>query len=422
LSFVVPSQAKSWVNVPENSHFPIQNLPFGLIIRDEEPTVVCRIGDHLLDLRAAAREGVIEDDEDLYIDIETLIDEGGPTALSSSRRQAYGVLLETTPTVRDDKKLRESLLLSIDDYTPLLPMHIGAFVDFYSGINHASNVGRMFRPDQAPLLPNYRQLPVGYNGRASSVIISGDPVRRPNGQQKLPDDDQPIFGPTKELDFELELGFFTSQDTDIGVPLPIKNVEDYILGVVLLNDWSARDIQRWEYQPLGPFLAKSFATSISPWIVTMDALEPFRIPGPQQEPPPLAYLQSPKIGHYNIHLEVSIKTSKMTEPQVITQTNASNLYWSFVQQLAHQTVNGTPIEFGDLYATGTISGTEPGSYGSLLELSWKGTQPLTMEETGETRTFLEDGDTLTMTGWCQGAGFRVGLGEVTATIESAPML
>jgi fumarylacetoacetase len=422
LSFRVPPTAKSWVHVPDKSHFPIQNLPFGVIIRDEETTVVVRIGNHLMDMRAAARQNLIHDDEDLYFDLETLIGEGGPDAMALAREQAYGLLVETNPALRDKFDLQDDVLLDIDDYPPIIPMHVGAFVDFYSGINHAGNVGKMFRPDQPPLLPNYRHVPVGYNGRASSVIVSGDPVVRPNGQTKAADDDSPTFGPTKELDFELELGFFTSRENDIGVPVPINEADTYVLGFVLVNDWSARDVQRWEYVPLGPFLAKSFATSISPWVVTLDALEPFRVQGPVQEPAVLPHLHASKPSHFNMVLEVSIQTAKMSSPQVICRTNAQELYWSFVQQLAHQASNGTPVEFGDLYASGTISGTEPDSFGSLLELTWRGQNPMVMEETGESRTFLEDGDTLTMTGYCQGDGFRVGFGEVMGTISPAPVL
>jgi len=419
LSFVVSPSAKSWVFVPENSHFSIQNLPFGLILRGNETAVVTRIGNSLFDFRAAARAKILEDDEELYEDIETLITDGGHDAIGKAREQAFGALVETNPGLRDNPELRDEVILSAEDFPPVPPMHIGAFVDFYSGIHHASNVGKMFRPDQPPLLPNYRYLPVGYNGRASSVIVSGESVIRPNGQIKLPDEDAPVFGPTRELDFELELGFFAGAENEIGHPIPLSDVEDYMLGFVLVNDWSARDIQRCEYQPLGPFLAKSFATSISPWIVTLDALEPFRTQGPVQEPPPLPYLRTAKPRHYDIQLEVKLQTRKMQKAQVISRTNAKELYWSFGQQLAHQTSNGTPIEFGDLYASGTISGNEPGTYGSLLELSWRGQQPLTMEETGETRTFLEDGDTVTMTGYCQGEGFIVGFGEVEATVSPA---
>ena len=416
---MVPAQAKSWVYVPDNSHFPIQNLPFGVILRGEDTSVAVRIGDHLLDLRAAAEGGFLEADPEQLADMETLVESEGAEALRRARRQAYDLLLETNPALRD-RNAQRATLIPIEDAEVIIPMHVGAFVDFYSGINHASNVGRMFRPEMAPLLPNYRHLPVGYNGRASSVIVSGEPVVRPNGQTKAANEEEPFFGPTKELDFELELGFFTGKENDMGAPIPIEDAEDYMLGVVLVNDWSARDVQRWEYQPLGPFLAKSFATSISPWIVTLDALEPFRIEGPRQEPPVLPHLRPPGPGHFDIVLEVSLQTEHMKRPQVLCRTNAKELYWNFAQQLAHQASNGTPIEFGDLYASGTISGTDPGTFGSMLELTWRGQNPIIMQETGEVRDFLHDGDTVTMTGYCLGEGFRVGLGEVSATIEPAP--
>jgi fumarylacetoacetase len=339
--------------------------------------------------------------------------------LTEIRQIVYDLLREDNPTLRDNAAVRDQALLPLNRADEQLPVLIGAFVDFYSGINHASNVGKMFRPDMPPLLPNYKWLPVGYNGRASSVMVSGEPVRRPKGQTKDANAEKPSFGPTKELDFELELGFFTGRGNTLGEPIPIDQVADYILGFVLVNDWSARDIQRWEYQPLGPFLAKSFGTSISPWVVTVDALEPFRIAGPEQDPEPLDYLRSKEKWHFDINLEVAIQTEKMTKPQVIAQTNSRELYWSFAQQLAHQTVNGTNVEPGDLYASGTISGTDPGSFGSLLELTWRGQNTLTMDQTGEKRKFLEDGDTVIMSGWCQGEGYRVGFGTVEAKVLPA---
>ena len=295
----------------------------------------------------------------------------------------------------------------------MVPVEIPCFVDFYSGIHHAENVGRMFRPDMPPLLPNYRHLPVGYNGRASSVVASGTPIRRPKGQVKPADSDSPVFQPTSELDFELELGVFIGEGNDLGDPIDIDQVDRHVLGFVLVNDWSARDVQRWEYQPLGPFLAKSFATSISPWIVSLDALEPFRKPGPAQEPEPLPHLKQSASNHFDIRLEVSLQVGN-NPPQPISRTNAQELYWSYAQQIAHLASNGTNTEPGDLYASGTISGAEPGSFGSLLELTWKGSKPITLGDS--TRTFLEDGDTLTITGYCQGDGYRVGFGEVSGKI------
>jgi fumarylacetoacetase len=416
--FIVSPEARSWIEVPPESHFPIQNLPFGLIATEEKQCLACRIGDTLVDLCALAQHGLLPG-ELSYTELDLLILEGGPGALTELRQALFRLLETTNGALRDNERARAAALRPVDE-TPLdVPMPIGAFVDFYSGIEHASNVGRMFRPDQPPLLPNYRHLPVGYNGRASSVIVSGEPVRRPKGQTKRPDADVPEFGPTRELDFELEVGFFTGAGNHMGNPVSVEDAEDFLLGFVLVNDWSARDVQRWEYQPLGPFLAKSFATSISSWIVTLDALEPFRVQGPPQEPAPLPHLQASGAAHYDIRLEVAIQTARMSKPQTVTKTNFRELYWSPAQQLAHQTSNGTPIEVGDLYASGTISGSTEGSFGSLLESTWKGERPIRMEETGEERRFLEDGDTVVMTGYCQGEGYRVGFGELRATVTPA---
>ena len=412
---VIPADAKSWVPVPPDSHFPIQNLPFGLACRNEDDMecVVVRIGDHVVDLCALAACGHIPE-EDFPI-LHSLIDLDKQD-LRRLRGIVYELLHVENGAVRDDADLCKEAILHIDEVDMVVPTEIPQFVDFYAGIHHASNVGRMFRPDMPPLLPNYRHVPVGYNGRASSVIPSEVPIRRPKGQTKGADEPLPVFGPTKELDFELELGFFIADGNEMGEMIPVDGAEDHILGFVLVNDWSARDVQRWEYQPLGPFLAKSFATSISPWIVMMDALEPFRVAGEPQEPAPLPHLQGSRPGHFDIKLEVAIQTPKMTRPQVISRSNARHLYWSFAQLLAHQTSNGTNIEPGDLYASGTVSGPDEGTFGSLLELTWKGTRPLTMEETGETRTFLEDGDTVIMTGYAEGNGYRIGFGELRTTV------
>lgn len=419
MSFVVPAGAKSWVPVAADSHFPIQNLPYGAYAHETGEERVCvAIGDHVLDLLELAEAGLLEGFEDHFADdLADTLSVGGRDGMSHIRHQIFDLLREGNPKLRDDRDLREIALPRMDEVEILQPIFPTSFVDFYSGIFHAGNVGRMFRPDQPPLLPNYRHLPVGYNGRASSVVVSGDPVIRPKGQQKI--GDEVIFGPTRELDFELELGFFLGKGTPLGTSISVDEAEDYMLGFVLVNDWSARDVQRWEYQPLGPFLAKSFATSISPWIVPLDALEPFRVAGPEMDPIPLPHLRGSEPGHFNIELEVSLQTKNMTRPQVICRTNARHLYWSFAQQLAHQSSNGTGLEPSDLYASGTISGPEEGSFGSLLELSWRGTKPITMGETGETRTFLEDGDTLTMTGYADGGTFRVGFGEVVSTILAA---
>ena len=410
MGFVVSPNAKSWVKVAEDSEFPIQNIPFGVAeMGEDSQTLVTRIGDFAIDVIGLAEEGILSSDALEEFDG---IAEIGKAAFVELRRALYDVLREGNPKLRDNSKMKKQLMMPADDLHMLLPMEVPSFVDFYSGIHHASNVGKMFRPDMPALLPNYRHLPVGYNGRASSIIPSEVPIIRPKGQTKASDSDLPTFGPTRELDFELELGFFLIEGNEFGEAVPVANAEDQIAGLVLVNDWSARDVQRWEYQPLGPFLAKSFATSISPWLVTMDALEPFRVKGTPQDPEPLPYLRNSKASHFDIILEVSLKTEQMTIPQVISRTNSRELYWSFAQQLAHQTSNGTPTEPGDLYATGTISGTDEGSFGSMLELAWRGSKPITMLETGELRQFIEDGDVVTFRGFCQGKGYRVGFGPL----------
>ncbi|MBL8047193.1 MAG: fumarylacetoacetase [Chthonomonas sp.] len=413
--FLISPTAKSWLPVPKDTHFPIQNLPFGVALLEEEQTsVVVRLGDHVIALLPLQQEGLLADDMPLLEDLT----EFSPSDLSELRKQVFDLLREGSPKLRDNREMRTMCIAPIEEVFLVHPMHIAAFVDFYSGINHASNVGKMFRPDMPPLLPNYRWLPVAYNGRASSVIVSGVDVPRPSGQRK-PAEGDPTYGPTRELDFELEMGFFVGRDTDMGQTVKMDQVDEFMMGMVLVNDWSARDVQRWEYQPLGPFLAKSFATSISPWMVTLDALEPFRVQGETQDPPALDYLAQRGKQHYDIQLEVFLQTPKMAEPERICLSNARHLYWSFAQQLVHQASNGTALEHGDLYGSGTISGTEPNSYGSMLELTWRGANPIKLSS-GEERTFLEDGDTLIMTGFAQGDGFKIGFGEIRTTITAAP--
>lgn len=415
--FQVPQDAKSWIPVKPESHFPIQNIPFGIAKLEGRFELVTRVGDVVIRLAKLAEAGQIP------VPVETF---AGPeptqlrirrSTLSAWRKLIFDLLHTDAkePLGKGDGlPAKSQAMLSATD----APMHvpkIGAFVDFYSGIHHASNVGKMFRPDQPPLLPNYRWLPIGYNGRASSVYVSGTDIARPSGLTKAPDQESPSFGPTAELDFELEIGFLLGEPDKS--PIPIDQCEDQMLGLYLVNDWSARDVQRFEYQPLGPFLAKSFATSISPWLVTLDALERFKTPGMPQEPEPLPHLLADKPGAWNIHLEVLLKTQSMGSPERISQTNADQLYWSAAQQLAHQSSNGTPLQAGDLYASGTISGSEPGTFGSLLELSWRGSKPVSLAN-GESRSFLQDGDELILTGFCQGEGYRVGFGECAGKVES----
>ena len=296
-----------------------------------------------------------------------------------------------------------------------LPARIGNYTDFYSSYHHAHNVGTMLRGPENALMPNWKWLPVAYHGRASSVVVSGTNVRRPSGQTKPPDAASPTFGPTKSLDYELEMAFLIGPGNSLGEPVPIDRAVDHIFGLVLMNDWSARDIQAWEYQPLGPFLAKNFCTSISPWVVTLQALEPFRKPLPLQDPEPLPYLRAKSNFTFDIQLEARLQTSLMDAPHIITRTNFQNLYWSIAQQLAHHTVNGCNLEPGDLLASGTISGATEDSRGCMLELTWRGANPLKLPN-GETRKWVENGDTLTITGWCQGDNYRVGFGEVSGRI------
>ncbi len=412
--FIVPATARSWVAVDPSSDFSLQNLPFGLLAPEgRHVTLATAIGDFAVDLTVLRDAGYLSIHKYRVLDA---FEEFTKEDLQELRRELFELFVDTNLELRNDKDTRQKAFVPLESARMLLPIRPPAFVDFYSGIHHASNVGMMFRPDQAPLLPNYRHLPVGYNGRASSVVVSGTPIHRPSGQTKPRPEEPPVFGPTKEFDFELEMGFYTSRPSAMGHPVPIEGCEDYILGFVLVNDWSARDVQRWEYQPLGPFLAKSFATSTSPWVVLPDALEPFRITNYEQDPEPPAYLHSPKGMRYDLRLEVELKTAKAESYQRISASNAKYLYWGFEQQLAHQVCNGTPLGFGDLYASGTISGPLEGSFGSLLELTWRGTKPITVTETGETRTFLEDGDSIRFSGFAQGDGFRVGFGNVEGTV------
>jgi len=342
----------------------------------------------------------------------------GRHAWRDVRRQLSQLLRHDNPVLRDDPRLRDLALVSQSQVTMLLPATIENYTDFYSSKEHATNVGVMLRGAQNALMPNWVHLPVAYHGRASSVVVSGVDFHRPRGQTKADDAAMPSFGPSRSLDFELELGFLIGPGNELGHPIPIDQTPEHIFGMVLVNDWSARDVQKWEYQPLGPFLAKNFATSISPWVITLDALEPFRNAGPVQDPPPLPYLQSSGPWAYDIHLEVHLQTARMDRPERICAANARHLYWNICQQLAHHTSNGCNVRPGDLLASGTISGPTPDSFGSMLELAWKGTKPIRLTN-GDTRIFLEDGDRVTFTGWCQGPGYRVGLGEVTGKVLPA---
>jgi fumarylacetoacetase len=342
----------------------------------------------------------------------------GRQAWSEVRNRVSRLLNAEEPTLRDNQPLRDRVLVSMSDVEMLLPVEIGDYTDFYSSREHAINVGTMLRGPENALMPNWLYLPVAYHGRASSIVISGTDLHRPKGQTKPSEAPKPIFGPSQSLDFELEMGAFIGPGNDLGQPVPIARAAEHIFGMVLVNDWSARDIQAWEYVPLGPFLAKNFGTSISPWVVPMDALEPFLTMGPRQDPETFPYLRTSGPQAYDIHLEVANQGEKMSQPQRICTSNFKYLYWNICQQLAHHTINGCNLRTGDLLASGTISGPSPDSFGSMLELAWRGTKPIQLPN-GETRRFLQDGDRLTITGWCQVPGYRVGFGEVTGKILPA---
>jgi fumarylacetoacetase len=414
---------RSFIDVSPDSHFPIRNLPYG-VFRPKAggpARVGVAIGDWVLDLAVLSAAGLLETPllaGRSYFDRPALnaFMAAGRATWREARAAIQDLLAADTATLRDDADLRARALLPRTAVELLLPCEIGDYTDFYSSREHATNVGIMFRGRENALMPNWLHLPVAYHGRASSVVVSGTPIKRPWGQTKADDAPAPTFGASRLLDFELETGFFVGPGSELGRPVPIAQAVDHIFGLVLVNDWSARDIQKWEYQPLGPFLAKNFATTISPWVVTLEALEPFRCPGPAQEPQPQPYLQSNGPWAYDIHLEVGLQSLQMAQPQVISRSNFRYLYWNMLQQLAHHTVTGCNLRPGDLLASGTISGPTPGSRGSMLELTWRGQEPLTLVS-GEQRKFLQDGDTVVLSGWCQGDGYRVGFGEARGRIE-----
>lgn len=416
---------RSFIPVPPDAHFPIQNLPYGVFRHryGGTPRVGVAIGDQVLDLSVLEEEGLLKGPNlrDQAVFHESALNAFlalGPAAWSEARSLISHLLRNEEPTLRDNVRLRNRALVPMAEVELLLPAVIGDYTDFYSSREHATNVGIMLRGPENALMPNWLHLPVAYHGRASSVVVSGTDLHRPQGQTRADNAEAPTFGPSRSVDFELEMGFFVGPGNALGRPIPIASAAEHIFGLVLVNDWSARDIQKWEYQPLGPFLAKNFGTSISPWVVPLEALDPFRVAGPKQDPTPLPYLRGRGDGAYDIHLEVWLQAESMDRPGRICASNLKNLYWTVEQQLAHHTVNGCNLRPGDLLASGTISGPTPDSYGSLLELAWKGTKPLTLPG-GEKRIFLQDGDRITMTGWCQGNGYRVGFGEVTGRILPA---
>jgi fumarylacetoacetase len=415
--------ARSFVEIAADSHFPIQNLPYGIFKTpgDARPRAGVGIGDCVLDLAVLEEAGLLAvapAGERVFARAElNAFIALGRQAWLAARSRIGELLRHDNAELRDDTALRARALVPMRDASMQLPVDIGGYTDFYSSKEHATNVGSMFRDPKNALLPNWLHVPIAYNGRASSIVVSGTSIRRPKGQLKPSDAERPVFGPTRKLDFELETAFIVGEGNALGEPISIAEAERHIFGLVLMNDWSARDIQQWEYVPLGPFNSKTFGTSISPWIVTLDALEPFRVAGPAQDPPPLPYLAHSGDLAFEIHLELSLKTAG-GKATTICRTNLKRLYWSMAQQLAHHTVSGCNTRVGDLIGSGTISGSTPDSRGSMLELAWNGQKPLALPG-GATRTFLEDGDQVIITGWCQGDGYRVGFGEVRGEILPA---
>lgn len=409
---------QSWIDIPKDSDFPIQNLPFGILSRNGGiKKVGVAIGEYAVDLSALYDFGYFDLNEyahhhfenDYLNDLLSL----GKEKVRALRERISLLLSTESDELKSNTKL-DQILFKVSDLDMHIPARIGDYTDFYSSEDHARNVGIMFRDPENALLPNWKHIPVGYHGRSSSIIPSGVSIHRPKGQTLPKDADKPVFGPSKLLDFELEMAFITFPGKELGESISTAEAEDYIFGMVIMNDWSARDIQKWEYVPLGPFLAKSFASSISTWVVTLDALEPFKTNGPKQDPEVLSYLEYSGQHHYDINLEVMIQPER-SEPTTVSQSNYKHMYWNMVQQLAHHTVNGCNINGGDMMASGTISGPTPNSYGSMLEISWQGTKPIKLSD-GSERKFIQDNDTVIMKGHCQNEEVRIGFGAVSTKV------
>jgi fumarylacetoacetase len=410
------SPMKSWIDSANyNSDFPLENLPFGVFRRGRRGHIGIAIGDRILDLAGCCEDGLISEDALLEETLNALMAKG-----RDATRALRARLQELLTDGASERQRTARHLVARKDAEMLLPCAIGGYTDFYASIHHATNVGSMFRPDNA-LLPNYKYVPIGYHGRASSVVVSGTPFRRPRGQTREDATQPPAFGPTKRLDYEMEVGIVIGRGNDLGTPISADQAESHVFGLCLVNDWSARDVQTWEYQPLGPFLAKNFATTMSPWIVTLDALEPFRVPAfarAEGDPAPLPHLQQTGDGAFAINVEVWLKTQGMSEPVRLSRGDFRDLYWTVAQLVAHHTSNGCNLQTGDLLASGTISGETKESRGSLLELAWRGTEPVTLPN-GEERRFLADGDEVILRAYCERDGLRVGFGECRGTVLPA---
>ncbi|MDD5363598.1 MAG: fumarylacetoacetase [Ignavibacteria bacterium] len=411
---------KSFIEYGKVTNFPLQNIPFGVCEINGERRICTALGSYVIDLKMLEELGYFDE---IMNKNGKLFSYGvlnhflslGRVISRTARKILQELFDEKNPLLRDNAEHREKCIHHMNNVKMLMPILIGDYTDFYSSREHATNVGEMFRGKENALMPNWLHLPIAYHGRSSSIIMSGKEVRRPKGQTRPDPDKPPVFGPCRQLDFELEMGFFVGTGNPLGESISVDEAEEHIFGMVIVNDWSARDIQSWEYQPLGPFLAKNFATSISPWIVTLDALEPFRTEGPKFEKELLPYLHTKGNPTFDIKLEVGIKSEKMTEPAIVCRSNYKNLYYNMRQHLAHHTVNGCNTRPGDLMASGTISGSTKDSRGSMLELTWRGTEPLTLP-TGEERKFIEDGDTVIMSAYCENKEYRIGFGEVKTKI------
>ncbi len=412
----------SWLMIDAESDFSLYNIPFGIgKLKDNSTVAVSRIGDFIINLNSLYKDGYFSSEKSNLANVfnQRYLNDfiaHGKEITGNVRHRLQDLLDDENPDISDRSEFAAKYLLPPESVSMLMPVKVTDYTDFYSSIEHATNVGSIFRNASNPLLPNWRHIPIGYHGRSSSIVSSGTKIHRPKGQMLTEGSDIPVFGPTKMLDFELEVAFVTNKNTELGYSIPVNEAEKYIFGFLLFNDLSARDIQSWEYVPLGPFLSKNFGSIVSPWIVTLEALEPFRVAGPVQTPEVLDYLKTTGLHNFDINLEVFIKPELQPET-LITATNFRYMYWNVCQQLAHQTVNGCNISVGDLYASGTISGPLPGSYGSMLELTWRGKNPLKIGE--QERSFIEDHDTIIIKGFAKKENIRVGFGECVTTILPA---
>ncbi len=412
---------KSFIEIPHGHPFPLYNLPYGAFEYKGKTSIGVAIGDYVLNLTLLEEKGLLQvpalagkkvfNQQSLNSFLSY-----GKSCWHAVREFLIHVLGSDTPDLRDNAALQSEVLIPQSQILMQMPVQVGGYTDFYSSLEHATNLGKMFRDPTNPLLPNWRHIPVGYDGRASAIVVSGTKIRRPQGQLKI-GEEAPICAPTRQFDTEVELGFIIGTGNDLGTPVPINAASDHVFGVVLLLDWSARDIQRWEYVPLGPFLGKNFGTTISPWVVTMEALQPFCVAGPAQDPTPLPYLQRHNT-NFDIDLHLEIKTPKMDKYQEISHTNYKHMYWDIAQQVAHHTVNGCNLRPGDILGTGTISGTTADSYGSLIELTWNGSNPIHLNS-GEERVYLADNDSMQVTAWAKKDNLCIGFGNAEATVLAA---